>query len=100
MEIKPNQIVAKKRIGTCENAPVVELLTNGGLYLVAMLKNGISKICGTGPHKAVARWIAKKAEPKMVITELSKSDYLDEASILSVAPKYEALTAALNNKVN
>lgn len=94
--ITANHIATKKRIGTCEGKPVVELMTSGGLYMVVMNKNGELDTLGTGPHRAVARFIAKKREPKLVITELSKSDWLDEAAILSVLPKYERLTDTCN----
>lgn len=94
--VTEKHIASKKRIGTLDNKPVVELVTTGGLYMVVMNKNGQVETLGTGPHRAVARFLAKKREPSLVVTELSKSDWLDEASILSVAPKYEALTDRFN----
>ncbi len=94
--VTEKHIASKKRIGTLEGKPVVELMTSGGLYMVVMNKNGAVDVLGTGPHRGVARFLAKKREPKLVVTELSKSDWLDEAAILSVAPKYEALTEQFN----
>jgi hypothetical protein len=94
--VTEQHIATKKRIGTLDGKPVVELMTTGGLYMVVMNKAGVVETLGTGPHRAVARFIAKKREPKLVVTELSKSDWLDEVSILSVAPKYEALTERFN----
>jgi hypothetical protein len=71
-------------------------MTTGGLYMVVTNKNGNAEVLGTGPHRAVARFLAKKREPKMMVTELSKSDWLDEVAILSVAPKYEEMTNRFN----
>lgn len=94
--VTEKHIASKKRIGTLDTKPVVELVTTGGLYMVVMNKNGSVETLGTGPHRAVARFLAKKREPSLVITELSKSDAIDEAAILSVAPKYERLTDEFN----
>ena len=41
----------KKRIGTCEGKPVVELMTSGGLYMVVMNKNGELDTLGTGGRR-------------------------------------------------
>jgi hypothetical protein len=94
--VTERHIASKKRVGTLDGKPVVELLTTGGLYMIVMNKNGTVETLGTGPHRAVARFIAKKREPKLVVTELSKSDWLDEAAILSVVPKYEQLADRFN----
>lgn len=94
--VTAQHIGSKKRIGTLDGRPVVELCTTGGLYMVVTNKNGAVETLGTGPHRAVARYLAKKREPKLLVTELSKSDWLDEPTILSVAPKYEALTERFN----
>jgi hypothetical protein len=96
MQISEKHIASKKRIGTLDGKPVVEVVTSGGLFMVVYQKSGTVETLGTGPHRAVARYIAKKREPKLEITELSKSDYVDEAAILSVVPKYEKLTDDLN----
>lgn len=94
--VTPAHIASKKRIGTLDGAPVVELMTTGGLFMVCMNKNGSVETLGTGPHRGVARFLAKKREPRLVVTELSKSDWLDETAILSVADKYERLTERFN----
>ena len=92
MNIQPKHIASRKRIGTLDGKPVVEAVTTGGLWLVVTQKSDGVYTLGTGPHRAVARYIARKREPKLEITELSKSEDLLESAILSVAPKYEALT--------
>jgi len=98
-KITDKQLQYKKRIGTCHGNPVMEMCTSGGLYIVAVRKNNAVEVMGTGPHRAVARFIAKKKEPTMLITELSKSDWIDRPSIDSVLAKYEALTDAINGSL-
>ena len=94
--VTEKHIAMKKRIGSLDGKPVVELMTSGGLYMVVTNKAGALDILGTGPHRAVARFLAKKKEPKLEVTELSKSDWLDQTAIDSVASKYERLTERLN----
>ena len=96
MNITEKMILSKKRVGTLHNKPVVELITKGGLHLVVTEKDGQTEILGSGPHRAVSRYIAERKEPDLVYTELSKSDALDLASILSVVPRYQDLTEQLN----
>jgi hypothetical protein len=96
MNITEKHIASKKRIGSLKGRPVVEVLTTGGLHLVVTEEGGKLKTLGTGPHRAVARWVAQKREPDLLVTELSKSDFVDERAILSVAPRYEALTDRFN----
>ena len=96
MNITRKHIASEKRIGTLKGAPGVEVMTSGGLYMVVYQKSGKVETLGSGPHRAVARYIAQKREPSLEITELSKSDHIDEAAILSVLPKYERLTDELN----
>ena len=96
MNVTARHIASKKRIGTLRGSPVIEVLTSGGLYMVVVNKSGNVETLGTGPHRAVARFIAEKREPTLEITELSKSDHLDQAAINSVLAKYEAITDRLN----
>ena len=100
MNISDKMILSKRRVGTLHNKPVVELITKGGLHLVVTEKDGKTEIIGSGPHRAVSRYIAEKREPDLVYTELSKSDSLDLASILSVVPRYQDLTEQLNAMMN
>ena len=97
MNITANQIALKKRVGTLHGRPVMQLTTKGGLVMIVCQKNeGENFIASAGPHPAIAKYIAEKKEPDIVFSELSKSDYVDEASILSVYDKYVALTDQLN----
>jgi len=95
MNVTERHIESKKRIGTLRGQAVIEVKTTGGLYMVVCNKSGGIETLGTGPHRAVARFIAQKREPTLVVTELSKSDYLDEAAIRSVLAKYEQITDQL-----
>jgi hypothetical protein len=100
VEIAEKHIKEKKRIGTLGGAPVIEVLTKGGLWLVVGKKNNRPETLGTGPHRAVARYIAQKLNPDMVVTELSKSDHVDEASILSVFDVYRRKADLLTDLMN
>lgn len=100
MEIADKHIKEKRRIGTLHGEPCVEVLTKGGLWLVVCKKNGRAETLGTGPHRAVSRYIAQKLNPDMVITELSKSDHVDEASILSVFDVYKRKAELLTQLMN
>jgi hypothetical protein len=46
----------------------------------------------------VARYIAEKREPELILNELSKSEALDPYTFLSVVPHYEAITEAIRLK--
>ncbi len=95
MNIPAEQIRYKKRIGTVEDDPVWEVGTVGGLHLVIAARKGKAETLGVGPHRAVARHIAKKREPKLSITELSKSDWCPPNTYEHLLPKYEQTTSTL-----
>lgn len=99
MVVQEKHIQSKRRIGTLKGEPVIEVVTTGGLHMVAVQKNGKPFICGAGPHRAVARHLAQKAEKDMVLFELSKSEQVDPAALASIAPKYEALVQHLNGLI-
>lgn len=92
-------LASKKRIGTLRGKPVIEFVTKGGLHLVVSDKDGKPEILGSGPHRCISRFIAEKREPDITFTELSKSDWLDLPSIMSVYDKYVALTDELNGLI-
>jgi len=96
MEIEAKHIKSERRVGTLHGKPVVEVVTYGGLNMIVVEKAGKVETIGAGPHRAVSRYIAQKNEPDLIITELSKSDYVSIESILSVLPRYEDLTRKLN----
>jgi hypothetical protein len=97
MNIPTSQVKSKKRVGTLHSKPVVELQTSGGLYLLVCSEKGNEvNILGSGSHRSIARYIAEKKNPDLVITELSKSDHLELDSYIRILPKYEELTNQLN----
>lgn len=100
MEIQERHIKERKRIGTLKGEPVIEVLTRGGLWMVVCKKNEKPATLGTGPHRAVARYVAQKLNPDMLMTELSKSDHVDEASILSVFEQYKRKAELLTQLMN
>lgn len=97
MNIRPEEISKgyPKRIGRIGHAPVFEIGTKGGLFVVMSSKGGVWEPIGLGPHRAIARHIAKKKEPDMVLTELSKADHVDPQAYQRLLPEYEAATDQL-----
>lgn len=99
MVIPQNQVQSKKKIGTVDSDPVWEVALKGGLHLcIRAHKSGRSETLGAGSHRAVARHIAQKKEPKLVITELNKAEYVPLDVIAPLLPKYEALTDAFRRQ--
>lgn len=95
MDITPEHIAHKKRVGRIGHSPVIELATTGGLHLIVTARNGVSEVLGAGPHRAVARFIAKKKEPEIMWTELSKADWVPVEHFADVLPFYEEYTNAM-----
>jgi hypothetical protein len=98
MNITPELIAYKRRVGKIGDCPVIELATTGGLHLIVAARGGKSEVLGTGPHRAVARFIAKKREDKITWTDLQKSDHVPVEMFADQLPKYEALTDAFRSR--
>lgn len=99
MQIPAKQISYKGQIGEANGEPVFGLGTIGGLHLVILSKkSGEFETLGTGPHKAIARFIAKKKCPGVKFTSLEKSDALDQSIIDQLAPAYEKITNQLRGE--
>lgn len=95
-QIRPQEIETKKQIGTLKGRPVFEVALKGGLHIVcAALQAGV-KYLGAGPHRAVARWLAKKKEPELKVTELAKSDHIEPQFFAHLVPQYEQLVDRMN----
>lgn len=92
--ITAEHVAYKRRVGKVGDMPVIELATTGGLHLIIVARGGKSEVLGTGPHRAVARFIAKKREDKIEWTDLQKSDHVPAELFAEVLPKYEAMTDA------
>lgn len=95
-QITPDQISYRKKIGTLDGAPVIEVGLIGGFHMVVSPKGGKVKTLGTGPHRCVARHIAKKRNPEIEFTDLAKADFVELAHFAEVLPKYEAMTDDFN----
>lgn len=96
MQIDQAQLAGKPRkVGTRAGKPVMELATKGGLHLIVSSRDGRFETLGTGPHRAVARFIAKKKAPEIQWTDLSKADHIEPEHFMHLVPRYEALTQEL-----
>lgn len=70
----------------------MEFSTKGGFHIVVAPKGNSFETLGTGPHRAVARHIARKHHKDIQWTDLAKGDWIDPAHFESIVPKYEAIT--------
>lgn len=98
MNIRPEEVEYKKKVGRLGDVPVIEVGMRGGLHLIFVAKNGRFEALGAGPHRAVARFIAKKREDKIEWLDLSKADHVEPQFFQDLLPKYEALTEALRER--
>ena len=96
MQIPQKQISYNKEIGSSEGSKVFEIGTIGGLHLIIMAKGSEFVTAGAGPHRGIARFIAKKKYPKMEFTSLEKSEDADPSTFQDLLPAYEALTDKFN----
>lgn len=97
MNISQDQVSSIKDIGNLRDSKVFEVMTKGGLFLVVGSKNGKRVTLGAGPHRAIARFIAKESEPELNITELSKSDSLDAIDLNNSLPACRVLTKKIQS---
>lgn len=95
MEIRADEVEYKKKVGKLNGQAVIEVGLRGGLHLIFAQKGGKFETLGAGPHRAVARFIAKKKEPSVEYTDLNKADWIDPAHFQNLLPKYEGLTDQL-----
>ena len=95
--ISSAEIAYKKKIGKIGNDPVLEVGLIGGLHMVIRASGGKTETLGCGPHRAVARHLAKKRNPGLELTDLSKSEQVDPSLFEDLLPKYEALTDAFRD---
>lgn len=100
IEITPEQVSSHERIGHVGDDPVYHIACRGGWHVVAALAAGSSKprILGAGSLMAVARHIARKQEPKLVLTQLQKSEDVSAADMARHLPFGRALTARLQER--
>lgn len=90
MNVPQNQISYRKRIGRVGSKSVIEIGLTGGLKIVGSQgSNGKITILGAGSHRAIARLLAKKSEPEIVIDELEKSEEVNPKDIEDLLPFWE-----------
>lgn len=99
MDVTASEIVYKKKIGDSNSGPVLEVATKGGWHMVVVGKGKTFETIGVGPHRGVARFIAQKKEPSMVLDALEKSDISLEIPPMMLE-KYELVTEKINHYLN
>lgn len=93
MNISGDQLQYRKRIGHVGRKAVFEVGTIGGLKIVALQEqSGQLKTLGAGSHRAIARFLAKKAEPSMELEELEKAQDVNYNDFKDLLPFWEAVT--------
>ena len=96
MNIPTNQIKYRKRIGHVGSKGVFELGVLGGLVLVTQQEaSGKQKVLGTGSHRRLARFLAKKYEPELQIDLLEKSEEGNIEDFKEFIPFWEAVSNRL-----
>jgi len=83
MKIDLDQVSEKKIVGaTFDKDPIMYILTHGGLHCFFQKSKSEVKTLSMAPHKAVAKWMAEKAEPKIKWNEdMVKSEDLMKSDI-------------------
>lgn len=94
--ISADQIAYRKKVGKLGTEPILEIGLIGGLHLIAKSNGGKAEVLGAGPHRAVARHIAKQKFPDIEWTELNKADWIDPQYFQDLLPEFEQLTEAFN----
>jgi hypothetical protein len=96
--IPASEIRSKKKIGMDGNDAVYEVVAAGGLYMVLAARSKGPETLGVGSHRAVARWLASKKAKGLKLTELSKSEFVEEDCIRHLLPKWEAVTDTIRRR--
>lgn len=95
MHVRAQEIDYQKTIGSLNGRPVIEIGTKGGYHIICSPSGRKVDYLGVGPHRRVARFMAKKRAPDLKITELEKSDDIDPVHFQHLMPQYEAMLQAL-----
>lgn len=92
MDLRPEHIAYKKKIGKLDGNVIAEIATTGGLHLVGVAKSGKFEVLGAGPHRAVARHLALKKQPNIQFSELAKGDWIEPEHFEHLLPEWEYVT--------
>ncbi len=96
MNVSANQLKSRPRkVGTRDGGNVMEVVTKGGYHIIVAPKGASFETLGVGPHRAVARHIAKKNNKGIQWLELSKSEDLLATDFQEIVVKYEGITASM-----
>jgi len=100
MNLEKKHISTKQRIGHLDDADVFHIATSGGLHMVVAVQKdkGTYRTLGAGPHIGIARFLAEKAEPNMVVDKLLKSDSLSIHEMAEYLPDARVLTRKLQGE--
>lgn len=100
MNILPQEVANRRIIGSLDGQDVYQIGLKGGLFILAKASKGQLEVIGSGPHRLVAQHVARKLHPRLIITELLKSEGVQEAHFIRQVPYYVELTNRLNSVVN
>lgn len=92
MHLEPRQIASKKIVGKRGNYPVWAIATIGGLHMVVGVNKGKAETLAVSSHPGLSKYMAKKRDPELEWTELSKSEDIDPKHFQKQLPIYESLT--------
>ncbi len=88
LRISPDDVRERKQVGSLNGDSVFHLQTKGGYNIFAAVGKSGPTILGVGAHPAVAKFMAQKAHPNMLLTQLSKSAFhqLEQPEIDAMLP--------------
>ena len=95
LNLTPEHVASKEKVGKLNDQIVWEIATTGGLYVNVIAKGASFEVIGTGPHPAIAKHIASQRCPSIVWTKLKKSDSVPFYEYEYLLPKYEEFTNQL-----
>lgn len=99
MILPANEVAFKRRVGRLNGRSVYHIRSIGGLNLIAAYNmDGSTETLGAGSHQSVAKYIAKKDNPDLVIDVLEKSQEASYEDFASVVPFWEQVTKNLKPK--
>ncbi len=96
VKIQDSSIISVEKVGTAKGGDVFEAVTNGGLVIIELRKNGGEKeTLACGPHRGIARFIAECNDSTIVFNELQKSETFIED--FHLVPEYKVLSNRFRN---
>jgi len=87
---------APKRIGRLDGSPVFLLVTKGGLNVILARYASGAKALASAPHPGIAKAMASRSYPDLIIDELSKSEGISLEHYKHLLGVFEDTTKRLN----